>query len=146
MAIFLYSQITNWYSKNAGRKLIQKCRQDISYARKVSNSLSFLYEKQTLNDNFHKQIDTLCDDFQLEDSRVKLFLKVEPHTYLMVTHFPDGNPEATNGNKVTDRQLSFKLLVNDRNEVKLYSNPSSNGEDKNLKELFAGKLFRYLLE
>jgi hypothetical protein len=146
MAIFFYSQITNWYSKNSGRKLVQRCREDYSYARKVANSLSFLYEKQNLNDNFHRQIGTICDEFRLDESRIRLFLKVEPHTYLLITHFPDGNPGMHNANRAFDRQLHFKLLVNDRNEVKLYSDPSSSEEDKNLKEVFAGKLFRYLLQ
>ena len=147
----LYYKLSSIKSKSKGRKIIEKCKNDLNYAREFAESLKFLYYKKELKENqFIGGIKTICDGLKLDESIIIYFKEVKPDTYFILSTTDDFDLNISK-NRTESIVKNIKLLCvrlfidRENNRLKLYSYTYLTRDEESLINVFSTKLFKYLL-
>lgn len=146
-----YYMLSSKISKNKGRKIVEKCKNDFNYAREFAESLKFLYYKKELKENvFNGGIKTICDGLKLDESIIIYFKEVKPDTYLILSTTDDLDMNITNYKTESIikniKLLSCRLFIDrEKGLLKLFSYTYLKKDEESLIDVFSIKLFKYLL-
>jgi hypothetical protein len=147
---YLYFKLSNLHSKNSGKKVLKKCKEDFEYAKRLSESLNLLLHKKDLNEHsFSEKITLLQENFQLGNNRILLSKRIDTNNYLLVTYCSDLDYNIALNGKAGDvnrlYHFNYRIHIDGGKQLlKGYSDGSVEKIQETLKENFLIDLFKYL--